>query len=466
MSSYILFLILGLGAGATYAILGQGLVLKYRSAGVVDFAHGAVAMFIAYVFVNLRSFGELELPVVIIPHQISLNGGAGINTTLAIVISLVYAAIFGLVLHLLVYRPLRNAAQLTRVCASVGVLLALQAIAVLNYSTEPVATNPIFPSGALKISGVTFPRDRLFFAGLVVVISIALWLIYRFTRFGLATRAGSENARGAALTGISANRVAAQTWVIARVLAGAAGILIAPVASLDPTSYTLFIVPALAAAPLGRFGSFYITALAGLLVGCAQSLIDKLITVWTWLPQQGLPDPLPFLVIIVVMALRSHAVLARGGDTAERNPSVGRPHAPVRTAAVCFVAGLILLLVLDTVLRFAFISSLTVTCIALSVVVLTGYVGQVSLAQMSLAGIGGFTLGHISSGWHIGFPWSLILAGLCAVPVGLVIGAPAPRVRGVNLAVVTLGFASAMDAVVFTSQSFTAGTGGLPIRAP
>ena len=96
MSSYILFLILGLGAGATYAILGQGLVLKYRSAGVVDFAHGAVAMFIAYVFVNLRSFGELELPVVIIPHQISLNGGAGINTTLAIVISLVYAAILGL----------------------------------------------------------------------------------------------------------------------------------------------------------------------------------------------------------------------------------------------------------------------------------------------------------------------------------------------------------------------------------
>ena len=97
------------------------------------------------------------------------------------------------------------------------------------------------------------------------------------------------------------------------------------------------------------------------------------------------------------MALRSRAVLARGGDTAERNPSVGYPRTPLRTAAVCFVAGLILLLVLNSVLRFAFISSLTVTCVALSVVVLTGYVGQVSLAQMSLAGIGGFMLGHISS---------------------------------------------------------------------
>jgi ABC-type branched-subunit amino acid transport system permease subunit len=167
-----------------------------------------------------------------------------------------------------------------------------------------------------------------------------------------------------------------------------------------------------------------------------------------------------------VMALRSRSVLARGGETAERNPSVGRPQQPLRTAAVCFVAGLVLLFVLNSILRFAFISSLTVTCVALSVVVLTGYVGQVSLAQMSMAGIGGFALGHISSGWGIGFPFSLILAGLCAVPVGLIIGLPALRLRGVNLAVVTLGFAAAMDAVVFTSQSFTGGTGGLPIPAP
>jgi ABC-type branched-subunit amino acid transport system permease subunit len=466
MSSYFLFLILGLGSGATYAVLGQGLVLKYRSAGVVDFAHGAVAMFIAYVFVNLRSFGQLELPVVLIPHQISLNGGTGLNTGLAIVISLVYAAVLGLVLYVLIYRPIRSASPLTRVCASVGVMLGLEAIAVLNFSTQPVATNPIFPSSALSVAGITFPEDRLYFTGVVVIIAVALTLAYRFSRFGLATRAGAENDRGAALTGISANQIAGQNWVIATVLAGAAGILIAPVASLDPNSYTLFVVPALAAALIGRFQSFWLTALAGLLIGCAQSEITKLITVWTWLPQQGLGDAIPFVVIIVVMAARSRTVLARGGETAQRNPSIGRPQAPLRTAAACFAAGLILLFVLNSVLRFAFISSLTVTCIALSVVVLTGYVGQVSLAQMSLAGIGGFMIGHIASDWGIGFPWSLILAGLCSVPVGLVIGLPALRLRGVNLAVVTLGFAAAMDAVVFNSGSFTGGTAGLPVKAP
>jgi ABC-type branched-subunit amino acid transport system permease subunit len=299
-----------------------------------------------------------------------------------------------------------------------------------------------------------------------VVISVALALIYHFTRFGLATRAGAENDRGAALTGISANRIAAQNWVIATVLAGVAGILIAPVSSLDPTSYTLFIVPALAAALVGRFDSFWITALAGLLIGCAQSEINKLITVWSWLPQKGLSDAVPFIVIIVVMALRSRSVLARGGEVAQSNPSVGRPHATLWTAGGCFVAGLVLLLLLDNVLRFAFISSLTVTCVALSVVVLTGYVGQVSLAQMSLAGIGGFMLGHISHGWGLGFPFSLILAGLCAVPVGLVIGLPALRLRGVNLAVVTLGFAAAMDALIFSSAGFAGGTAGLPIKSP
>jgi ABC-type branched-subunit amino acid transport system permease subunit len=466
MSSYVLFLILGLGAGATYAILGQGLVLKYRSAGVVDFAHGAVAMFIAYVFINLRSFGELEFPVVLVPHQVSLNGGAGLSTTPAIVISLVYAAVLGLLLYVLVYRPLQSASPLTRVCASVGVMLCLEAIAVLNYSTEPVATNPVFPSSPLSLAGITFPEDRLFLAGVVIAISVGLALVYRFSRFGLATRAGAENDRGAALIGISATRVAGQNWVIATVLAGVAGILISPITSLDPTSYTLFVVPALAAALLGRFQSFWITALGGILIGCAQSEIDKLITVWTWLPQEGLPDALPFAVIIVVMALRSRSVVARGGEAAERNPSVGRPRAPLRTAAACFAAGLILLVVLDGVLRFALISSLTVTCIALSVVVLTGYVGQVSLAQMTLAGIGGFMLGHISSAWGIGFPWSLILAGLCAVPVGLLIGLPALRLRGVNLAVVTLGFAAALDAVVFSSENFAGGTGGLPIPPP
>src|SRR3954449_10617651 len=130
MASWILFLLLGLGAGAVYGILALGLVLKYRSAGVVDFGHGAVAMFIAYVYLGLREEGTLQFPWVVIPHEISF--GSPLGAAPAIALALVYAAVLGIVMYWLSYRPLRRASALSRVCASVGVMLALQGIAGLN----------------------------------------------------------------------------------------------------------------------------------------------------------------------------------------------------------------------------------------------------------------------------------------------------------------------------------------------
>src|SRR5579875_3413200 len=320
MSSYILFLILGLGSGATFAILGLGLVLKYRSGGVVDFAHGAVAMWIAYVFVNLRSFGTLELPVIVVPHQVTLGSG-GVDTTLAIVISLLYAAVLGVILHYLVYRPLRYAAPLTRICASVGVMLAFEAVAVLNFGTEAKTTPAILPTTSITVGGITFPSDRIFFTGIVLVLSVVLALVYRYTRFGLATRAGAENDRGAALVGISAQRIALVNYVLATVLAGAAGILIAPIANLDPTSYTLFIVPALGVALVGRFESFWIVALAGIALGMLQSEIIKFQAQWTWFPHGDVADAVPFILIILTMSTRARSLLARGEEMMQRNPS-------------------------------------------------------------------------------------------------------------------------------------------------
>jgi ABC-type branched-subunit amino acid transport system permease subunit len=415
--------------------------------------------------VNLRSQGRLPLPVVLIPDAIRISS-TGIDTTLAILISLAYAAILGVVLYFLVYGPLRFAAPLTKVCASVGVMLAFQGLAVLNFGTDSVTTQAILPSSSITFAGLTFPIDRIVFAGISLVVAVALSLIYRYTRFGLATRAGAENDRGAALTGISASSIAVKNYAIATVLAGAAGILIAPVASLDPTSYTLFIVPALTVALVARFESFWITAVAAIVLGMAQSEIIMLQSRWNVMPAVDLPQALPFIVIIVIMSLRARSLLGRGERSEERNPSVAFPDSPLATAAFCLVAGTAIIFLLNGALRNAFISSLTITCIALSLVVLTGYVGQVSLAQMSLAGIGGFMLGHISHGWGVGFPFSLLLGGLCAVPVGILIGLPALRLRGVNLAVITLGFASAADALIFNSEGFAGGLVGLHIKPP
>ncbi len=464
MSSYILFLLLGLGSGAVYGMLALGLVLKHRAAGVIDFGHGAVAMFIAYVYLGLRGDGTLQLPWVVIPHEIDL--GSPLGTGAAIVVSLVYAAVLGAGMYWVIYRPLRHATALTRVCASVGTMLGLQAVAVLNYGTTAKSTPSILPTEPLSIAGITVPSDRLWFAGIVLVLAAVLAAVYRFTRFGLATRASAENEQGAALVGLSADRIGLGNWTLATALAGVAGILIAPVSTVDPTSYTLFIVPALGVALVARFKSFAVAALAGMALGMLQSEITKLLTVWKWLPEQGLPQALPFLLIMIAMTMLSRGVGARGIVGELRNPSLGRPTRPVATAALCFVAGVVVLAVLHGSLRSAFIASIISTCLSLSVVVLTGYVGQVSLAQMSFAGISGFELTHLAGGAGIPFPFSPLLAALLAVPLGVVIGLPALRLRGVNLAVVTLAAAFALDAILFNDESFSGGLGGSSVGSP
>jgi ABC-type branched-subunit amino acid transport system permease subunit len=466
MSSYILFLLLGLGSGAVYAVLGLGLVLKYRSAGVVDFSHGAVAMFCAYVYIELRSTGELQFPWIIIPHQVRIASAGGLATIPCILITLVYSAILGLLFYLAIYRPLRNAPALARVGASIGVLLALQTIALLNYSTFAVSSPPILPNTPIHFAGLFVPSAPLYLAGLTVVVGLVLAAVYRFTRFGVVTRAAVENERGAALLGHSASRIAAYNWVLATVLAAAAGILILPISTLNPGTYTLFIVPALGAALLGRFSSFGAVVFGGLAIGMLQSETVKLQTVWSWLPQTGLQDGLPFIIIMLTIIVLARRLSARGTISDVKNPMVGRPSRPAVTAGGSVVLGIVALLLLSSQYRAALDSSLITACICFSVVIITGYVGQISLAQMGMAGISAFMLTHIASSLGIGFPFGLILAALCAVVVGVVIGLPAVRVRGVNLAVATLAVATALDALVFNDTAFSGGYTGRTVSPP
>src|SRR5438105_13794683 len=121
MSSTVVFLLLGLGGGAAYALLGLGLVVEHRSTGLINFAHGALAMFCAYVFVKLRGDGELPLPVLGIPGDVRLSD-QGLSVWPALAITLAYAAALGAVVYLLIFRPLRSAPVLAKVVASVGLM--------------------------------------------------------------------------------------------------------------------------------------------------------------------------------------------------------------------------------------------------------------------------------------------------------------------------------------------------------
>ena len=460
----LVFLLLGLGAGAVYATLGLGLVLVHRVSGAVHVAHGAVAAYSAYVFVELRTAGDLVLPVG------RLDLGNEVPFVLAFALSLAVAAGIGLLAYGLVFRPLRGAPALAGLVASVGLMATLQALVVLRFGATGRPVPAILPSEPLALLGADVPRDRLLLAAIVVLAATVLWAVYRFTRFGLASRAAADDTTGVALLGWSPDRLAATNWVVASVLAGAGGILVAPVTGLDPVTTTLLVVPALAAALVGRLVSFAATVAAALALGMAQSLILLLQDNYEWIPRSGIREALPLVVIVAALSLGAGGRLARaarpGTGTRSRLPLVGRPRRIALLATAGTLAGVMAVLGLRGQDRMALVTTLIGALVCLSIVVLTGWSGQISLAQMAFAGVAGFALSRLATGVGIPFPIAPLLAAALAALAGLLVGLPALRARGVSLAVVTLAGAVVVEEVVFKSPTLTGGFGGSRVPPP
>jgi ABC-type branched-subunit amino acid transport system permease subunit len=435
-------------------------------------------MYLAFVFFELRRTGDLVLPILGLPARVPIfTGGVqgkrslvccGVPTTAtALIITLVYAAIVGLLIYLVIFRPLRNAPALANVVASLGLFLYLFAMADLRFGTQGAALGsprPVLPADPIDIVGVVIPADRFWLAGLVLVTAGLLWLLFRYTRFGLATRAAAESEKGAVLLGHSPVRLAALNWMIAAVLAGGAVILFAPIAGLNPSNTSLLIVPALAAALLAGFRSFWLTALGGLAIGMLQSLLLQLQSDYTWLPA-GIQLGVPFVLIIVIMAVRGETLPPRGALHTGHFPRSPRPRHVALTALVLGGGSVVALLTLGSEWRQGIILSSIFAVIALSIVVLTGYVGQISLAPMAFAGIAAFSMVKLTD-WGLPFPIAPLLAALVAVAVGLLAGIPAVRVRGMNLAIATLAAAVAIEELLFGWDWFTSGGTGTRVPEP
>jgi branched-chain amino acid transport system permease protein len=440
MKDVLLFAILGIGAGASYALIALGVVLIQKGSGAVNFAQGAIAGCSAIFFAS------------------ATNNGVGRVT--ALLIALAGAATLGVVFYALVMRPLRTAPLLARIVATLGLMIVLSALAVKVWGSLSVVAPSLFPTDSLSLFDINFGVDRLYLLGTTIVLTVVLWAAYRFTTFGIATRAVAESERGASLLGLSPDLIGAANWALGCMLAAFAGVMIAPLTTLDISPLTLLILPALAAALVGRFSSFGITAAVALLIGMIQSL---LVRYWT---QPGVIEAVPFVIVIVTMIAGGKLIPARGTLSLARLPlapaSRFRP-VPAAVLAAIVVLGLV---TLNGTYQSAISTSLVTMIIALSAVVVTGFVGQISLMQMAFAGIGGFMVSKLGVNAGIPFPWPIILAALCAVPVGVLLGLPAVRVRGINLAVVTLGAAVAVSAVVFQNAKWTGGVNGSQVPSP
>ena len=233
-------------------------------------------------------------------------------------------------IELLAFRPLRTSSPLARLVSSLGVLLTLQAAATLIYGTGAKPAPSVLPHGIVRVSGVAIPADRFWLAGIAVVAAAVLALAYRYTRFGLATRAASENEVSAILAGLGARELSLVNTVLGAVVAASFGVLASSVVQLDATTLPLQVVPALGAVLFARFTSFGITAAAGLLIGILQSLLYYAST-QSWFPTDkgaalpGISALLTFLLIVLALYLRGSSLPTRGELVEQRLPAAPKP---------------------------------------------------------------------------------------------------------------------------------------------
>lgn len=447
------FAFIGLGLGGLYAAIALGILGTYRGTGVINFGQGAMSMWCAYVYAEVRTSGDLVLPLIGLPHRIDL--GASHSMAVGLVCAIASGVVLGLASHFLVFRPLRKAPALARIVASIGILLFLQALTALQFGTQNRNVMAILPTTRVDLFGVSVGVDRIYLAMIVIACGVVVAAYFRLTRVGLATAASAENEDAIALVGYSPQLLAGITWVGAGVLGALLGVLVAPTTPLNPTTYALAVVPALAAVLLARMNSIAVAVTAALGLGAIESIL-KFYSSKVWWPDwlgSRLGATVPLLVIIGVLYLANDPMPSRGSIAAQKLPTVPRGLLRTRNIVTLFAVGAVLMVATSGSYRFALITSMAIGVIMISFVIATGLLGQVSLMQGAAAGLGALIVARLAGTVGLPFLVALPLAALASGVFGLIVGIAALRIRGEQLAVVTLAAAVAVADMIFKNPS-------------
>lgn len=430
----------GLPLGGMYALAALGIVLIYRTTGTLTLAQGATATASAYVFYGLWDTHGVVVPV-------------------AALAALATSALLGLLLERIV-RAIGEGHGLAQVIATLGfsglVLYVLGEI--FGFQTRFVPT--FLPEGTAELFGVRLTWTQVSVILVALVLAVVLGLLLSRTRAGAAIRAASQNPRAASLAGLNVPQLRATSWATGSLLAGMAGILLTPLVFLDPVQLsTLFLVKPFAAAVIAGLSSLGIAFAAGIALGVVEGMLSG----QSWLP--GLTEVIPFVAMVGALLLRRDFASHRSSPLVSL-PTRRPGHGPIwpGLAVIALAAFVIPLLspadlsTLKLMIFFALIS--------LSLTVLTGWVGQISLAQAALVGIGGFLAAKLANEFGLPFPAVVLLAPLLVIPFALAVGLPAVRFRGLMLALVTLAFGTLTFFSLFQWQPFTGGLDGNRVPAP
>ena len=431
--------VLALPVAGIIAMSASGLVVVYTTTGVFNFAQGAIGMFLAYV-----------------DWELTVHHGWPQLLVLPLVV-LVVAPLLGIVLDRAIMRHVQGKPLVVQLMVTVGLMFAFIGIANMLWNQNDAHSMPALFSGhGFHIGQVLLTWHRFITIMVAVGLAVGLRILLFRTRIGIAMRAVVDNRELAALGGARSSVLSSFAWALGCSLAALAGILLAPeTADMSTTTLTFLIITAFAAAVVGRLRSLPLTYLGALILALSTQWAGSFLKFsqrWTNVPQ-ALPTIMLFIVLLLLP--RAEIQFARIGQVrrVERVSSV-RDTVIGMTVLVAVVAVLAQFLSTTNLSRFTL--GMCTALVALSLVPLTGWAGQVSLAPLAFAGIG--AVAYTRLGGAHGSVWAVLLAALVTVPVGALFAFPAMRLQGLYLALATLAFA-AMVEEVFYSQPFAVGPG-------
>lgn len=442
---------IGAVLGSATGLAAVGVILVWRANRVVNFAAGAIGGAAALGSLNLYLEWAWPYPV-------------------AIGVAIVGGALLGGLVEVLVIRRFSQAPRLVLTVATIGLAQLLGGLELgiprLLYGVEsPLlgAFETPLTSTSFELGPVIVTGDHLLVAAVVPVVVGALAWFLRGSLAGTAIRAAAENTDRARLLGIPVRNLTTLVWVLAGALAALTFVLRAPFLGATPSAIAgpAVLLPALAAAVVARMESMPVAFLAAVTLG----VVDQLVRWNTSSPE--LVDVVLFGVIVVaLLARRGGSSRAHDADGGWRDAELIRPIAPaiaaLRSVRVARALGVAILVGLAAVVPLLVgpgtAYSLSIMAIwglvAVSLVVLTGWAGQISLGQFALVGVGAIVAGNLVSRWNVDLFVTLAVAAAAGSLAALMLGIPALRIRGPFLAVVTLAFAVVLDGYVLNPNVF------------
>lgn len=455
MGIFLRTILLGLIQGSVFALAATGLVLTYRISGVLNFGYGGVAMFSSYIY-----------------WQFAVDWSWPVWLAAGLVV-LVAAPLLGAFLDTQLFSRLRDQPMVISIIATVGLWVLLQGLVNVIWRGTSRGVPSLFPRSSVTLpGGVRIGGNDLAIFGVAAAAAALLGLMLRYSPAGRSFRAVVDSRAVAGLLGVNTKLVSAGAWALGTSFAALTGILLSPSLLLDPLFLPIFVVAnVFGAAIVGYLRSLPLAYAGGLGLGVIVALLTE------YAPSSGplsnVRNAAPFLVVLaaVIAAPRALRLAGLGSSFIVRTRELAAGgSAKARGLVMASVFGILLVVPLVSTNSpswlLAVTRALVMSIVFLSIVILTGYSGQISLGHTAFMGIAAYTTAHLAA--DLGLPmWlAMILGVLATIPAGALIGMAAVRVHGLYLALMTLGFAFVAQEMFFRDAAVSGGFQGFDIPRP